>query len=45
MTEPAGQPDTVAASSDQSPAQPVAWKLLLIPAVAQLLLHLLTNGR
>ncbi|MEJ2720499.1 MAG: glycosyltransferase family 39 protein, partial [bacterium] len=27
------------------PAQPVAWGLLLIPAAAQLLLHLLTNGR
>jgi hypothetical protein len=25
--------------------QPVAWGLLLIPAVPQFLLHLLTNGR
>ena len=26
-------------------AQPVAWGLLLIPALAQLVLHLVTNGR
>jgi 4-amino-4-deoxy-L-arabinose transferase-like glycosyltransferase len=27
------------------PAQPVAWRLLLVPAVAQFMLHILTNGR
>lgn len=27
------------------PARPVAWGLLLIPAVLQLILHLITNGR
>lgn len=27
------------------PARPVAWALLLAPAVAQFLLHILTNGR
>jgi 4-amino-4-deoxy-L-arabinose transferase-like glycosyltransferase len=36
--------DTVP-SDDKLSAQPVAWGLLLIPAVAQLLLHVLTNGR
>jgi 4-amino-4-deoxy-L-arabinose transferase-like glycosyltransferase len=34
-----------ASSAGATNPQPVAWGLLLIPAVAQLLLHLLTNGR
>jgi hypothetical protein len=45
MTEPTGPSGKIATPSDQSPAKPVAWKLLLIPAVIQLLLHLFTNGR
>jgi 4-amino-4-deoxy-L-arabinose transferase-like glycosyltransferase len=40
--EPAGG---IATAEERPKAQPVAWKLLLIPAVLQLLLHLFTNGR
>jgi hypothetical protein len=32
-------------SADTIPPKPVAWGLLLLPAIAQLLLHVLTNGR
>lgn len=42
MTDLPDQPTT---SANDSTAQPVAWKLLLIPAAVQLLLHLVTNGR
>jgi 4-amino-4-deoxy-L-arabinose transferase-like glycosyltransferase len=45
MSDPTGPSQDVAVPPDPSPAQPVAWKLLLIPAVVQLLLHLFTNGR
>lgn len=36
---------TAPRADDAPPAQTVAWRLLLIPAVVQLLLHVLTNGR
>jgi 4-amino-4-deoxy-L-arabinose transferase-like glycosyltransferase len=38
-------PLNAAPSDGGSSAMPIAWGLLLIPAIAQLLLHLLTNGR
>jgi hypothetical protein len=39
------EPSPSAVVVDGPDAQPIAWRLLLIPAIAQLLLHLLTNGR
>ncbi|MGD8413418.1 MAG: glycosyltransferase family 39 protein [Candidatus Latescibacterota bacterium] len=45
MTEAAHPPESAATHPEESQAQPVAWKLLLIPAAVQLLLHLFTNGR
>jgi hypothetical protein len=33
------------APNNNLPAQPIAWALLLVPALAQLILHLATNGR
>jgi len=45
MPESTAQPDPIATQPNESPAQPVAWVLLLIPAVVQLSLHLFTNGR
>ncbi len=45
MTDQPVSPTTADPSENSCPAQPIAWGLLLIPAIAQLLLHLLTNGR
>jgi 4-amino-4-deoxy-L-arabinose transferase-like glycosyltransferase len=45
MTDRPTSPPIPVHSDDTFPAQPIAWGLLLVPAVAQLLLHILTNGR
>lgn len=45
MTDQPASPPIPAPSDDTLPARPIAWGLLLVPAAAQLLLHILTNGR
>ncbi len=45
MTDQPASPLTPVASDDSFPAQPITWGLLLIFAIAQFLLHILTNGR
>ena len=44
-TNPTAPSDHSVPPHEAPPAQPVAWKLLLIPAAVQLLLHVFTNGR
>ncbi len=40
-----GPPSGPPTGTSTGTAQPLAWRWLLVPAVAQLLLHLFTNGR
>ena len=44
MTHAPAPSSGIGISSDRAPAQPLAWGLLLIPAVIQFLLHVFTNG-
>jgi 4-amino-4-deoxy-L-arabinose transferase-like glycosyltransferase len=45
MADPSSNLPSTNSAADELPVQPVAWGLLLIPAIAQLVLHLVTNGR